>query len=285
MEEKGNTICPLCKSGNATGYMRKNGIALVKCSDCGFVYIPPEYYGSAEKVNEQYAENKTSPSEYFSSTRYYDIKYANQILSEAEKYMCPGTLLDIGCSVGNFMIAARERGWKPAGLEPNPVAAGLARKEGFEVFNEYFNEEFTEKYGEKYDAIYMGGVIEHIVNPLKFCKLSHGIISPDGILMITTCNIRSFLGKKYQVKPEEHLVYFDMDTARNLLEKSGFEVLFVIRNSRFRDLASIDKSTTEINMLENIIVKITKFFHLSKVISVLLSLIARDEIFIAGRKK
>ena len=199
--------------------------------------------------------------------------------------MRPGTLLDIGCSVGNFMIAARERGWKPAGLEPNPVAAGLARKEGFEVFNEYFNEIFTEKHGDKYDAIYMGGVIEHIVNPLEFVKLSHKIISPGGILMITTCNIRSFLGRKYQVKPEEHLVYFDLDTARRLLEKSGFEVLFVIKNSRFKDLASMDKSTTEINMLEKLIVKFTKIFHLSKVVSVLLSSIARDEIFIAGRKK
>mgnify|MGYP001825782709 FL=1 len=52
-----------------------------------------------------------------------------------------GRLLDVGCSIGTLMSIARELDWEVEGLEPNPKAADLARKQGFSIHEGFFTEE------------------------------------------------------------------------------------------------------------------------------------------------
>src|SRR5438552_17089889 len=48
------------------------------------------------------------------------MELEQRILSTlGEKIARPGTLLDIGCNFGNFLVRAREAGWMPSGFEPN----------------------------------------------------------------------------------------------------------------------------------------------------------------------
>jgi hypothetical protein len=41
----------------------------------------------------------------------------------------PGRMLDFGCGAGEYLLQMRSHGWECAGVEVNPAAIGVARRE------------------------------------------------------------------------------------------------------------------------------------------------------------
>lgn len=235
-------------------------------------------------LGRQYERDESSQVQYYYSTRYYDLHYFHKNLQKLERYARPGSILDVGCNVGNFMIAAKSRGWSPVGIEPNTLAASSARREGLEVLDGYFSEDVCRRVKAPLDAVHMGDVIEHVVDPLEFLRLSFMILRPGGVIMIVTPNIDTYFGRRYQVKPMEHPVYFNLHSLSFALEKARFDVLRITRSSRLRDIANMDKSTTEMGSVETVIIKMTRVLGLGKVVSALVGCVTRDEIIAIGQK-
>ena len=247
--------CILCGGKEFDHYFTKDCFVLIKCKSCNFIFIPPDFYSSVEMIKEQYVQNKSSPVDYYLSTKELDIKYCLQNLAILERYIKTGRILDVGSSVGSFLSAARIKKWEARGVEPNPLAASYPQKDGFYIYNEFFNGNFAEKYTELYDAIHMGNVIEHVFDPVTFLKDAFQVTREGGYLLLTTINIDTYWAKRYHIKPLEHLVYFNQDTLKFALKQAGYKVLYCARTSRCKNIARIDKSTSKMGFIEKLIIK------------------------------
>src|SRR5947207_14176057 len=113
-----------------------------------------------------------------------------------EQYRKPGRLLDVGCNVGTFLLAARERGWATCGLEANPRACAIGQERGLEIVEGFFEPQAVAKLSASPDAIHMGDVIEHFKNPLTAIMLAGDVLPKSGTLSIVTPDFDSWLVRR-----------------------------------------------------------------------------------------
>ena len=221
--------CPACGS-MATA--RARYIAdIVTCVDCGLTYLRTVPDQSTLKVTyDMYAdefshmrlpeneeEAKASPlrREYF--------------LNEIQQFVkTPGNMLDVGCGWGAFLMAARERGFKPQGIEVTPRAAAFARQTlGIPVDTKPLEEQ---EYPEKtFTLVTMNHVLEHLPNTSETLKTVYRILEPNGVFAGIVPNFASFCsemeGERWSwLDPNFHYVHFTPETLRRVLEEAGFVV-------------------------------------------------------------
>lgn len=282
--------CPICKNGPANIYIysQKNKVNLYRCLNCNLVFIPQT--DNPATIETQYLNDKTSPIAYYIATKNTDTIYFSRNLAVAEKYQKPGLILDVGCNIGTFMKTARARNWEPIGIEPNPKACNYAKNAGLKVFNCFFTKEAMSGLqiaGELplLDAVHLGDVIEHVLDPLTMLKLASSLLKPGGIIVISTPNIESYFCRKYQIKPREHFIYFSPASIKNALIRSGFRLEYCRRQTRLRDIATMGKSTVAKRIFENIIIKLAQNSILRKIINAAVNAVANDELLVIGKKQ
>ncbi|TSC89689.1 MAG: hypothetical protein G01um10143_179 [Parcubacteria group bacterium Gr01-1014_3] len=279
--------CPVCASSKTSEWKKDGPYNFLRCDNCGLIFISK--IGYPENPEEQYKSDATSFSEYHLITAPNDRKNFIKTLKELERYQKPKTILDVGANVGTFLLAAKERGWRGIGIEPTPKAVSIARKDGGEIIEGFFDENFPEKLSKAYpgieiDAVHMGDVIEHLFDPLVLLRTAKRVLSKNGYLVIVTPDIDSFLARKYQIKPKEHLVYFNKKSLRLALERSGFEVLSIHGQARIRDIGNAAKGTVKLSTTELVIASIARLPLIGKILNNSLRLF-KDELFVLARVK
>jgi len=135
------------------------------------------------------------------------------------------TLLDAGCGNGEFLLRMARGGWRVKGLEPDPVAADVARSAGLSVLEHPL--EGAELGTDQFDAITMNHVIEHLHDPVAALTNIRRALAPDGLLWIATPNLQSrghrrFASSWVHLDPPRHLILFDGDALGRLLARCGF---------------------------------------------------------------
>jgi 2-polyprenyl-3-methyl-5-hydroxy-6-metoxy-1,4-benzoquinol methylase len=282
--------CILCGSSLVFLWWKKKQVSLMRCKRCLFAFIPKEF--QQECSQSQYIFNKTSPVEYFGVTIPTDQKNFDRMLQIVESYCKKGAILDIGASVGTFLEVAQKRGWIGIGLEPNKIAVAECRKKGLRIMEDFFDEDFIQSFQQKnperrFDVIHMGHVIDHVSNPLQFIQNATRLLREGGLIVVSTCsNFDSWLARRYQFKPEEHVVYFNKNSLKYAVEKSGFVVVSLGTQPHFRDLTKIQYGTTSLGLLEySIIWLIKKFSWLGSILATLLAYFGRDTLFVIARKE
>ena len=138
-----------------------------------------------------------------------------------------GRLLDVGCGNGSFLLRMREAGWEVEGIDPDPIAVGLARDAGVHVTEGILSEE-TAASG-RYDAVTMSHVIEHVHDPKAVLGECLRVLRPGGTLWIATPNIgasgrRRFGSNWFPLDPPRHLVLFSRRSLEELLKEVGFVI-------------------------------------------------------------
>lgn len=147
-----------------------------------------------------------------------------------ERHVAPGALLDAGCWVGFLLDEARRRGWRAAGIEPSAYAAAYARQRlGLEVTRgDLFS---VSPAPGAFDAIVLGDVIEHLVEPGAALNRLAELLSPDGVIALVLPDAGSWiaraLGSRWWSVIPTHVQYFSRRSLRALLERHGWAVLDV----------------------------------------------------------
>jgi SAM-dependent methyltransferase len=195
----------VCSQPALAAWKTAGGMPLSRCVRCGFAWFPASLY-SGQSIEAQYLEDTTSPTDYYQMVEPYDL----ETFSIRMKRIVDGTglaagrVLDIGCNVGTFLQAAARVGWTGVGVEPNPRAAEVAEKKGFEVHRGFFDESIAPRLG-AFDAVHAGDVIEHLFAPIALLERIRSVLRPGGLVVIVTPDIDSLLGRLLQIKPVEHL--------------------------------------------------------------------------------
>jgi SAM-dependent methyltransferase len=233
-----NTVCNLCGSDMNRPFLtradRFNGevFQFVSCTQCGLIYLNPRpTQPELAKYYPANHESYRSSEDLNLSIEERDIRRAIDIqLDLVEKFVpSRGHLLDIGCATGNFMWAARERGWEVRGIELIEPAARIAQ-ERYGLNVEIGSLETVEWPEACFNVITLWDVLEHLPDPKGALKRCHNLLVPEGLLIFSIPNLKSFDRYLFhQVwigwDAPRHFNMFSEITIKRLFELTGFELL------------------------------------------------------------
>lgn len=229
--------CPLCKSGRFLNHdeitdhaVSKESFFLCKCSDCQLLFTNPRpnqsdigpYYNFPQYYShEDKAKNLTQWI--YQKVRDYSIGQKVKFIREFKK---KGKLLDYGCGTGEFLKAAKKKGWKITGVEPSEKARIQANHK---LKNKVITSIDEIKKDSSYDIITLFHVLEHIHDLRKTSKKIISHLKTGGYLIIAIPNYESLDCKKYGTfwagwDVPRHLYHFNKQTMENFKTEFGLEL-------------------------------------------------------------
>ncbi|MDD4908806.1 MAG: class I SAM-dependent methyltransferase [Candidatus Omnitrophica bacterium] len=221
--------CPVCNSAESKDYLFLQGYKYKKCGKCSLIFLekvaPPE---GAELYNNEYIEKRghDATGSYIAKAKETTAAYYFSLL---EKYATKGNVLEIGCSTGMALKAARARGWNIYGIETNRAAVAIAQdllktdtiKSGY-LTKDSFPDDF-------FSAVVMFDVIEHVKEPLELMNIIGKKLRPLGLVLLITPNAGSLsaniLKEKWPHLFPEHVCLYSRRSMYFLLNESGFKIL------------------------------------------------------------
>lgn len=185
--------CPLCAGHRSVGFpiwyeFRQVEFAARECRDCGFVYLAPR--PTPEQLAALYSDEyflhdgaecgAHSATDYETAAIQGSVKFP-EILGWIRKFKPSGTFFEIGCGMGYFLDFARKHGYEVSGLEYAALGTKVCREKfGLNVRQGAF-EDLPETPG-AYDVIFMGDVLEHLVDPLAMLAKARRMVKPGGVV-------------------------------------------------------------------------------------------------------
>ena len=134
---------------------------LARCRSCGMQFAVLD---GKDDIRGLYRDS--SDTVYLAQEQDRGIAY-KRIISELKAFMPAGSrLLDIGCSYGFFIKAAKASGFSVYGVEASSHAAEYCRKQGLGVFSGEIRQ--AEMPPESFDIICAIEVIEHLEDIRSF---------------------------------------------------------------------------------------------------------------------
>jgi SAM-dependent methyltransferase len=226
--------CPLCNAQEAHPLATYPELTWVSC-DCGLIYKRSEQPdpAAAQFYESGYFGAGEQGRRYTSRTRRRIQKSRNQIL-DALNHAKPGPLLDIGCSVGYTLTAARELGLSPTGVDLSSYAVETCRAQGFRAATGTLDAlPFAD--GE-FALVTMKHVLEHTPAPRAALHEARRVLRSGGALFIAIPHAgygkarRSPQRSRFYLPAahgREHFVYYTPATLSRLLGEEGFRVMRV----------------------------------------------------------
>jgi 2-polyprenyl-3-methyl-5-hydroxy-6-metoxy-1,4-benzoquinol methylase len=204
---------------------------------CGVVFqsefpVGKEIYD--EKYVAQLAEGKQARERY----NYLLRLYAPLI----EELTYGRMMLEVGFCVPFILQSMEERGWLTWAIDVNPTLTGKGNiyKGDFLTYDFSLSGDSIqqatglEKIDRKFDLIWMGHVLEHLPDPLAALNKAYDLLSPDGVLFISTPDT-DFIYKHTvrgwpHLKGKEHYILWSERALCRELERLGFNIIMKRRN-------------------------------------------------------
>ena len=247
------TTCPLCHQPvsrdfpifyefNARTYQAK------ECGECSFVFLDPRL--SADDLRLLYSDEyflhdgadfgAHSPSDYETAAIKGSVKFP-EILGWIRRFKPAGDFFEIGCGMGYFLDYAQKHGYDVSGVEYAELGVRTCREKfGLNVRRGSI-EELAPEAG-KHDIIFMGDVLEHLIQPLEMLTKTHTMLRPAGIVALevpsmfnsltgraAAIGLRLLRKKKKMMLPPYHVNEFTPKTLRSIMERAGFRETVIIQ--------------------------------------------------------
>lgn len=188
--------CNVCSSGRrrylGKRYSGDAFIEIFRCPDCGLIYPYPMPVFTDDEIQKHFGD----PDTYFPGKVTVErIKKYDSLLSKVESLVpAKGRILDVGCGRGEFIRAARRRGWEVIGTEVSESFAKIARESsGAEVrIGDLSSIEFENS---NFDVITLNSVIQYVADPLGTLKRAKELLKDNGILYIEVTNDEALVFK------------------------------------------------------------------------------------------
>ena len=218
--------CPVCGSESFTRLFQKQNEIFVRCESCMLVLINPRpiYNQGLSTYDHDYSEHYAIKS---GKKLRRCRRWVNRV---RRRYGLGGRWLDIGCSVGFVVVAAEEAGFEGYGIDIEPWGLEYGRK-NFHLQN--LSQGMLEKqhYPDHYfKVISLYDVIEHVPDLNILVAEIKRILTPGGVIDIITPDISHWrvpglLENWKEIKPSEHLYYFNQHILSRLLQKHGLKIV------------------------------------------------------------
>lgn len=237
--------CKNCYSKNVALFLSVDKTySLYKCDNCSIVFTFPQPKAT-KQVNQKIYDSK---EELESRTANFaeEYKRAKQHILNFKRYKKSGKYLDVGCSYGIGLKAAKDLGFEVLGVEPTEKAVEYAKKH-FKVKVIQKTLEKAKLKSNSFDIVSLYDVLEHIPNPNKFLREIRRILKPQGLIVIQSPNIESyaftFLTTDWNwLLVPNHLWHLSKNSTFWLLEKNEFHIKSFTTSDSIYDFSSNLKS-------------------------------------------
>jgi SAM-dependent methyltransferase len=222
------------------------GCNIMRCRACGYIFDNPR------PTMEELITFYSRPTQYDSWLNEIPARdrlwkrRLNKLLSTRK----PGSMLDVGTGIGQFLALARSSYTEVYGTEISSSAVEIAKQEyNLDLF--HGTVERLASQGKTFDNIALFHVLEHVPDPKSLLKTCHSLLSANGILAIGVPNEVSSLraaarrilrarGRSNQYplgkfglplislaaeSVEVHLSHFTPNVLHQLLETTGFSIV------------------------------------------------------------
>ena len=224
--------CPICASHEARWAAETKEFRVARCAKCGHGYVwplPADDLVAAIYQKEEYYQGGTNTIGFrdYASLEPARKRMYGRHLKRIEAEIETGLMLDVGCATGDFLKAARDRGWQVLGADPSAarhrVVAGGIRLVGSTVHDADVDPGTL-------DAVTFWDVLEHVSNPVADLTRARKLLRPGGVLAVTVPNSANMLARVsghrwfgYKTAGE-HLHFFTALSLREAFRKAGLTV-------------------------------------------------------------
>jgi ubiquinone/menaquinone biosynthesis C-methylase UbiE len=271
--------CNICNS-TADEIISKTNIGnIVRCKKCGLFYRNPRLSDREEidRYKHQIFDESYNLVEDKSKKEIYV-----SILNKLEHYK--GKILDIGCAAGYFLTLARDRGWKPHGIEISDFHLKKARENLGAKYVFGVPLKMANFPPNSFDVITMWDVLDHLMDPLGELKEIRRILKKKGLLIVRVRNMafHILMNKLFQKNllgiiqnpTVFHLYGFNNKNMKALLEKANLSKPR-IRNSKL----TLGDPNSQIKFLDGYSINLIKKIYYAS--SELISFISSKSILIS----
>lgn len=163
-----------------------------------------------------------------------------------------GRVLDCGCGPGDNARLLSAAGWTVSGITLDPDEKEVASQFCDAVYLANLEDGLPENLHGSFDVILMSHVLEHLARPDRLLSDIRSVMGARTILAVALPNVlnyrqrASFLRGRFTysdtgVLDRTHLRFYTFGTGRELLERTGFEVIRAVPDGsiplwRFRQL-------------------------------------------------
>lgn len=222
--------CPVCGAAENVFFANNDHLDYVQCGQCDLVYMNPA--PSPDMVDKGFQGEDDLLMEYFSIISKYKAgipaksdPLLDNKLKDIYAFKTSGKLLDVGCSVGDFLHKAKHF-YEVEGLEVNPHTAAIAEQH-FKVHKHFLGELDLKP---EYDIVTLHQILYGIPDPVGLLCDIHGVLKQDGLLYVNTPNANSYAMALYRGKANHLYGYttlnvFNRESLETLAERAGFQVL------------------------------------------------------------
>jgi len=203
---------------------------LVKCKNCGFIYVNPRLKREAlaklyhKHYFKRYADIKSEHHRKRQQTMKCEIAELERVREELQ---LGKKILDVGCG-GGFFLAGLDDSWDKQGIDINASAVRYG-KDAFGVNILEGNLRELNLPCETFDVVKMRAIIEHVPDPMDELQQVYRVLRKGGLIAVMAPNQDSICGRIYRgksrmVEPLHHIYCFSTKTLSLMLKRVGFKV-------------------------------------------------------------
>ncbi len=164
---------------------------ILQCKKCQYYHIDPEIDLTQEEWQQLYEDDYFAHANITEWQQQLHSREREERLTLIDSKMTipKDKFLDMGCGVGYVLDVARQRGYKPYGVD---IADNLKIEHKDVVFlqGNIFDAKFPDH---TFSAIFMDSVLEHVMNPMETLTELYRIMKSGGVFFVVVPNEDSLL--------------------------------------------------------------------------------------------
>jgi SAM-dependent methyltransferase len=199
-----------------------------RCHDCGLVMMSP--MPTAADLGSLY------PDDYYSyQTPVLPAPWKRLVKrlvglhrrTMVPRFGPPGTMLDVGCGAGQYLLEMQAVGWSVKGSELNRGGAAAGARAGIEIRPGELTQAGFEP--ASFDFVRLNHSFEHIPNPQPILQEARRLLKPGGRLFIGVPNVEGWMARLFGrywwfAGLPVHTYGHTPRSLSRMLERNGFRV-------------------------------------------------------------
>lgn len=231
--------CPACGAEHDQRpiFQSYDGYEYEECCQCGCWYVPlkvdarlfERFFQACPQAEEvlqrSFNKRRSAENQQADLARFNDYFTRLSVLFDQRQGL---RYLDMGCGLGNSLIAARDHGFDGLGVESSRECLKICQDAGLRVLHDEQTPTGV------FDLISFWESLEHMVDPAQMLMSCHPLLADNGVLAFTIPNLDSPLLRAQRgdcsvvhggYDTPGHINLFGSAQVRHLLERCGFELL------------------------------------------------------------